>query len=78
MFDELGLSRIELRTSVANTRSRALAERLGFGFEGVLRAALQFAHRADDVALYSTSASEWKNRYAAVTLIESRPEAPSG
>src|SRR3989442_6320470 len=35
VFAELGLARVELRTSVANTRSRALAERLGFGLEGI-------------------------------------------
>lgn len=78
VFAELGLARVELRTSVANTRSRALAERLGFGFEGILRSALQFTHRADDVAFYSITASEWSSRYAAVTLTEARPEAPSG
>jgi ribosomal-protein-serine acetyltransferase len=58
-FDELGLAKMELRTSVANTRSRALAERLGFSFEGVLPGALQFANRADDVALYGVTAPEW-------------------
>jgi len=72
VFAELGLARVELRTSVANTRSRALAERLGFGLEGVLHGALQFAHRADDVAFYSITASEWSSRYAAVTLPRSR------
>ena len=71
-FAELGLARVELRTSVANTRSRALAERLGFGLEGILHGALQFAHRADDVAFYSITASEWSSRYAAVTLPRSR------
>jgi ribosomal-protein-serine acetyltransferase len=59
VFDELGLSKIELRTSVANTRSRALAERLGFSFEGILPGALQFSNRADDVVLYGVTAAEW-------------------
>jgi ribosomal-protein-serine acetyltransferase len=58
-FDELGLTKIELRTSVANTRSRALAKRLGFSLEGILPGALQFANRADDVALYGVTAAEW-------------------
>ncbi len=79
VFAELELSRVELRTSVANTRSRALAERLGFGLDSILRGGLQFAHRSDDVALYSTTADAWTARYyAAVTLMEARPDAPSG
>ena len=59
VIDELGLSKIELRTSVENTRSRALAERLGFTFEGVLPAGLRFASRSDDVALYGVTAARW-------------------
>jgi ribosomal-protein-serine acetyltransferase len=58
-FDELGLAKVELRTSVANKRSRALAERLGFSLQGILPAALQFSNRADDVALYGVTASDW-------------------
>jgi len=58
---ELGLTRIELRTSVDNTRSRALAERLGFAFEGTLPAGLRFTHRSDDVALYGISAKDWRS-----------------
>ena len=60
-FDELGLAKIELRTSVANKRSRALAERLGFSFESILPGALQFSNRADDVALYGVTAAEWSS-----------------
>jgi ribosomal-protein-serine acetyltransferase len=58
---ELGLRRIELRTSVDNARSRALAERLGFVFEGTLPAGLRFMHRSDDVALYGISADAWRS-----------------
>jgi ribosomal-protein-serine acetyltransferase len=60
VFAELGLKKIDLRTSVQNKRSRALAERLGFGFEGVLPGGLRFANRADDVALYGVTAARWK------------------
>ncbi len=56
---ELGLSKMELRTSVENVRSRAVAERLGFTLEGVLPGALRFAHRTDDVVLYSVTAADW-------------------
>jgi ribosomal-protein-serine acetyltransferase len=59
-FIELGLTKVDLRTSIDNTRSRALAERLGFTFEGVLPGGLRFAHRTDDVALYAVTARDWR------------------
>ena len=58
-FEELGLAKMELRTSIENKRSRAVAERLGFSFEGILPAGLQFLRRSDDVALYGVIAKEW-------------------
>jgi ribosomal-protein-serine acetyltransferase len=59
VFEELALSKVDLRTSIGNTRSRAVAERLGFTFEGVLPRGLQFMQRADDVALYAVTARQW-------------------
>lgn len=59
-FAELGLARVELRTSIHNQRSRAVAERLGFHLEGTLPGALRFAKRADDVAFYSVTAERWE------------------
>jgi len=67
VFDELGLTRMELRTSVDNKRSRALAERLGFSFEGVLPGGLRFSHRADDVAMYGVTAAHWNALLPSVT-----------
>jgi ribosomal-protein-serine acetyltransferase len=63
-FDEVGLSKVDLRTSVDNVRSRALAERLGFAYEGVLPRGLQFSNRADDVALYGVTARQWSKAAA--------------
>ena len=60
VFAELGLSKVELRTSIGNQRSRAVAERLGFVYEGVLPAGLRFVNRADDVALYGVTAAQWQ------------------
>jgi ribosomal-protein-serine acetyltransferase len=59
-FAELGVNRVELRTSIDNRRSRALAERLGFVLEGTLPGALRFASRSDDLALYSVTATDWR------------------
>jgi ribosomal-protein-serine acetyltransferase len=67
-FEELGLARVDLRTSVGNVRSRAVAERLGFTFEGVLPRGLQFIKRSDDVALYGVTARQWAEAGAAKRL----------
>jgi ribosomal-protein-serine acetyltransferase len=58
-FAELRLHRIEIRTDVLNLSSRAVAERLGFQLEGVLRESYRVAadHYSDD-AVYSMLASE--------------------
>lgn len=50
---ELGLARIELATAVHNTRSRALAERLAFRFEGILRSREWLYDHFVDHAVYS-------------------------
>lgn len=58
-FAELALRRIEIRTDVLNSGSRAVAERLGFQFEGVLRESYRVAaDRYSDDAVYSMLASE--------------------
>jgi ribosomal-protein-serine acetyltransferase len=58
-FAELELHRIEIRTDVLNLSSRAVAERLGFQFEGVLRESYRVAaDRYSDDAVYSMLASE--------------------
>jgi ribosomal-protein-serine acetyltransferase len=60
-FAELALRRIEIRTDMLNAPSRAVAERLGFQFEGVLRQSYRVAaERYSDDAVYSMLASEAK------------------
>ena len=42
-----------------NTRSRRLAEKVGFTLDGVMRSALVFHSRRSDEAVYSILRSEW-------------------
>jgi ribosomal-protein-serine acetyltransferase len=62
-FDELNLNRVELEVAPDNSRSRALAERLGFREEGVLREAERFAEGDyRDLVVYSMLAFEREAR----------------
>ena len=57
-FGAWGLHRVELHAAVANTRSRAVAERAGFTAEGVLRQAEWFPDRYEDLVVYGIIASD--------------------
>lgn len=59
-FGDLELARVELRAEVANTRSRAVARRLGFTEEGVLREGVAFSDRRADVVVHGLLAAEWR------------------
>ncbi len=61
-FGPLGLERVTLHTDAANERSRAVARRLGFSEEGLLRQALAFAGERRDQAAYGLLAAEWNQR----------------
>lgn len=59
-FDTLGMERVQLRASKANTISRAAIESIGASFEGILRnyAVLPGGKRTDS-ALYSITREDW-------------------
>lgn len=60
-FSEYGLNRIEIRCDPANTRSRAVPERLGFTQEGILRQVSTLNGRPSDHVVYSLLEHEWQN-----------------
>jgi ribosomal-protein-serine acetyltransferase len=58
-FERYRLVRVEVRADVENTASRAVAERLGFQLEGVMRQSYHLAgERYSDDAVYSLLASD--------------------
>ena len=60
-FGELGLNRMEIHCDPLNLRSRAVAERLGFTQEGIMRERTWRNDRFADEVIYSILASEWES-----------------
>lgn len=63
-FRGLGMGRVEIKTAAGNARSRAVAERLGFTKEGVLRDAEYSAEGPVDQVVYGLLRGEWESRRA--------------
>jgi RimJ/RimL family protein N-acetyltransferase len=84
LFDEHGASRVQASTAVGNAAMRRVLERLGFAYEGVMRAFMpartppapgQAEPRRDDYALYAVTREEWARRPRASA--GSPPDAPA-
>lgn len=58
-FDTYHLNRVQVRIAITNVRSRALAERVGFTLEGVLRDDVVVRGQYVDHVLYSVLARDW-------------------
>jgi ribosomal-protein-serine acetyltransferase len=61
-FEEHHVQKVEISCAADNTRSRAVAERLGFTLEGTLRRAGWFHDRYVDGVWYGLLLSEWQER----------------
>lgn len=61
-FSQLGMHRVEICAALDNTRSRAVAERLGLVQEGVRRQAEKIGDRFVDLVVYGVLAHEWAAR----------------
>jgi ribosomal-protein-serine acetyltransferase len=62
VFEELKLNRIGLEAETGNLKSKAVAERLGFQFEGIRRDGWRSEDGFVDIAVYSMLARDWRNR----------------
>ncbi len=60
VIGDLGLNRVEIRSSVDNLASRAIAERLGFELEGTARQDMLLNGRYVDLVIYAVLACEWR------------------
>lgn len=59
-FDSWNLQRLELRCAAGNVRSAALAQRLGFVQEGILRRAYSRQGVAEDLLVMGLLCEEWE------------------
>ncbi len=60
--DELGYRRLVWKCNALNEPSRRAADRLGFTYEGILRAHMVVKGHERDTAMYSITESEWPSR----------------
>ena len=60
VFEELKINRLGLETELGNQKSKGVAERMGFTFEGVRRQGWLNKEKFVDVAVYSMLAEEWQ------------------
>jgi RimJ/RimL family protein N-acetyltransferase len=65
-MDELGYRRLLWKCNALNAPSRRAADRLGFVYEGTLRAHLVVKGRRRDTAMFSILAEEWPARRDAI------------
>lgn len=60
LFGKVGLNKIEIQFVVSNKRSAAVAERLGFKIEGIIRQSYLLNGNYHDVVITGILKTEWK------------------
>ena len=60
-FEEYGLNKVEIHAAAGNAPSRAVAERLEFTQEGVVRQIEWLSGVPHDMIIYGKLASEWRS-----------------
>jgi ribosomal-protein-serine acetyltransferase len=58
-FEVMGLNRVQVRISPANERSKAVARRLGFTYEGTLRQVARINDEFEDLECHSLLREQW-------------------
>ena len=77
--DDLGYRRLVWKCNALNAPSRRAADRLGFVYEGTLRAHMVVKGRERDTAMYSIRADEWPaRRDAMLAWLDDANFAPDG
>ena len=61
LFEREGAHRVQATTDVDNAPMRALSERCGLGFEGVLRGFMPSIDGPKDYAMYAITRNEWES-----------------
>ncbi|HEX3824374.1 MAG TPA: GNAT family protein [Mycobacteriales bacterium] len=69
-FGPLQLHRFELLAATGNTRSRAIAERLGMSLEGIRREAEELPTGLVDLAMYAVLSQDWPGGPAVLSRLE--------
>jgi RimJ/RimL family protein N-acetyltransferase len=67
VFDELGYRRVAWKCDARHEASRRAAERIGFRYEGCLRAHMIVRGRRRDTAYYALLDDEWPDRRSALS-----------
>lgn len=66
LFEKPGLNKIEIHFMARNHRSAALAKRLGFQIEGVIRQSYLIHGQLEDIVITGLLKSEWKQQQTAI------------